>query len=427
MLSPNIVPASLAGFTEPFDELFSHNQFNRFQEYLSGLIIGEDKNILDISHFIDRNKSYDNIHHFISNSNWDTDKFTDKMIDVIKADKHLAPMPTGWLVIDDVIIEKFGKKMEKVGKLYDHSEGRYLNYAHCLVQLSYIDARGIGYPLKTELYIKKDILDEKDIFKTKNEIAEELVLWAKRKGILFQGVLFDGWYLNDNLTEYIENIGKTWISRMKSNRIINFKGKNISVKDYAENHINESELMELSIKRKNVSRKFRYHSKCFKVKSLKNKKVRLVFISEYDEKKKQWSELTIFATNQITWHTDKIIKSYLLRWSIETFFRDSKQHLGLGDYQMRKINGIKRHWSLVSLAYVFLIKMRVSDSLFKMLSHQLRTVGHICAYYKDEIFKNIINWSFEQFQDNKQPEDLIKLLNLNSQFVYQGNFKSAKV
>ena len=69
MESLNIVPAFLAKFTNPFDELFFHNQSSHFQQYLLRLIIGGDKSILDIPQFIDRTKNYDNIRHFISNFN----------------------------------------------------------------------------------------------------------------------------------------------------------------------------------------------------------------------------------------------------------------------------------------------------------------------------------------------------------------------
>jgi len=409
MSTLQVIPQTLNNFTQPFKQEFSHNQFNHFQQYLSGLVIGEDKNILEISKFIDRNKTYDNIHHFISNAAWNENEITDKTIEIIKNDKHLKPIITGWLVVDDVIIEKTGKKIDLVGKLFDHSEGRYLNYAHCLVQLSYVDARGVKYPLKAQLYIKEDLLTNKADFKTKHVIAKELLQWAIKKEISNQGVLFDGWYLNEKLVDFIEENQQAWISRLKSNCLIKVAGEYVGAEVLAD-QLAETDLTEVEIKDK----KFRYYSKCFKVKCLKGRKVRLVFVSVYDKKKKTWGKIIILATNQLTWHSEKIIKNYILRWSIETIFRDSKQHLGLGEYQMRKLKGIKRHWCLVFLAYVFLIKVKLTSSLLRKLSHQLKTVGHLCSYYQDQITEMLIHWAYEQFQNKKKPEDLIKTLNLNS-------------
>lgn len=409
MQSFQTVPSSLVEFTQPFNELFSHNQHTHLQQYLSGLVIGEDKNILKISEFIDHSATYDNLHHFISNSNWDYRAITDKMVEVIKADKYLKPLPTGWLVIDDVLIDKTGKHIEMVGKFFDYSENKYLDYAHCLVQLWYVDARGVGYPLTLEMYIKEDLVPDKSQFKTKHLIAQELVNWALSKGLNFQGILFDSWYLNKDFVALIEENGKSWVSRIKSDRLISWQGKNISVACYRDK-LQEKDFTETIIKK----RKFRIHSKCFPVKSLEGRKIRLVFVQEYDKKKKAWTKVVVLATNQVTWHSDKILKNYLLRWSIEVFFKDSKQHLGLGAYQMRKLKGIKRHWCLVNLAYVFLVKVKLTSSLLNKLSHQLKTVGQLCSYYKDQVTEMIIHFAYRQFENNKTPDEIVQMLKLNS-------------
>lgn len=409
MPSFQAVPSSLVDFTQPFNNLFSHNQHLHLQQYLSGLVIGEDKNILKISQFIDHCSTYDNLHHFISNSNWGWKDITDKMVEVIKNDKHLKPLPTGWIVVDDVLIDKTGKHIEMVGKFFDYSENKYINYAHCLVQLWYVDARGVGYPLTMEMYIKQELVDDKSKFKTKHLIAKELVQWAINKGLEFQGVLFDSWYLNKDFVDFIEEYEKSWVSRIKSDRIIRHQGKPISVADYRDS-LTVDDFKEVEIKK----RKFRIHSKCFQVKSLNNRKTRLVFIQEYDKKKKKWTKVVVLATNQITWHSDKILKSYLLRWSIEVFFRDSKQHLGLGSYQMRKLKGIKRHWCLVSLAYLFLVKVRLTSTLLNKLSHQLKTVGQLCSYYKDQVMEMIIHFAYQHFKNNKTPKEIVQILKLDS-------------
>ena len=62
----------------------------------------------------------------------------------------------------------------------------------------------------------------------------------------------------------------------------------------------------------------------------------------------------VLVTNCLSWSAQKIIATYLLRWPIETFYQDIKQHLGLDDYRMRDMKAIQKHWSLVFVAYSFL-------------------------------------------------------------------------
>ena len=60
-------------------------------------------------------------------------------------------------------------------------------------------------------------------------------------------------------------------------------------------------------------------------------------------------------TNRITWEVSRIVRVYRHRWTgTETFHRDGKQQLGLGDCQLRDVQGQTRHMYLVMLAYSLL-------------------------------------------------------------------------
>jgi hypothetical protein len=49
-----------------------------------------------------------------------------------------------------------------------------------------------------------------------------------------------------------------------------------------------------------------------------------------------------------------VLSHYLHRWAIEVFFKASKQHLGLGDYQVLRYRGVVRYLHLVLIAYLLL-------------------------------------------------------------------------
>ena len=60
------------------------------------------------------------------------------------------------------------------------------------------------------------------------------------------------------------------------------------------------------------------------------------------------------AASHRGWQAKTILGRYARRWEVEEFYRDAKQHLGLGRCQMRSPEGTRRHWYLVLLMYSLL-------------------------------------------------------------------------
>ena len=77
-------------------------------------------------------------------------------------------------------------------------------------------------------------------------------------------------------------------------------------------------------------------------------KLRLDFVREADAKKPR----KILITNRTHWEAHHILKVYKRRWTgTETFHRDGKQQLGMGECQLRSGLGQTRHMHLVVLVY----------------------------------------------------------------------------
>jgi hypothetical protein len=63
------------------------------------------------------------------------------------------------------------------------------------------------------------------------------------------------------------------------------------------------------------------------------------------------------VTNRVYWEAGRVVRTYRDRWTgTETFHRDGKQQLGLGDCQLRDGEGQTRHMHLVMLAYSLLVR-----------------------------------------------------------------------
>jgi hypothetical protein len=70
---------------------------------------------------------------------------------------------------------------------------------------------------------------------------------------------------------------------------------------------------------------------------------------------------TFYAANQRHWEAERTLTTYLDRWPTETYPRkgplsneDAKGCLGVEDYQLRKLRGIKCHWYLSFVVYSLL-------------------------------------------------------------------------
>ena len=62
--------------------------------------------------------------------------------------------------------------------------------------------------------------------------------------------------------------------------------------------------------------------------------------------------LRVFICTDADLSVQEILDHYLLRWSIEIFFRQAKQALALDQYQIRSSLGIRRFWILMSTAHL---------------------------------------------------------------------------
>jgi len=84
--------------------------------------------------------------------------------------------------------------------------------------------------------------------------------------------------------------------------------------------------------------------------------------------------------------TQTILEYYSKRWPIETFFRQTKENIGLNQYQMRSITAIKGFWALATLTYSF---CTIGTSMTTSLA------SGISSIHKQEK-SNLYTWIFSQ-------------------------------
>ena len=143
-----------------------------------------------------------------------------------------------------------------------------------------------------------------------------------------------------------------YVGDIISNRHIIFKRKEQTINDFAKT-IPTSARKPMRVVGADGKKRIQYFfTVCVKMPHLGHL-VRIVIIWK---NKKDIDAVKFLVTNRIHWSNEKSIEVYRYRWTgTETFHRDAKQELGLGDCQLRNGVGQTRHtylvcWRTVSLS-----------------------------------------------------------------------------
>src|SRR5438045_8963495 len=82
--------------------------------------------------------------------------------------------------------------------------------------------------------------------------------------------------------------------------------------------------------------------------------------------------------------------------AIERLHRDGKQHVGLGDCQLRDPQGQDRHMDLVMRAYSLLMGQLRQGRAKEWALHRLMTIGQACRAMAKETLRTTLSWAIEQ-------------------------------
>jgi hypothetical protein len=123
-------------------------------------------------------------------------------------------------------------------------------------------------------------------------------------------------------------------------------------------------------------------------------KVRIVIL--WDRKYGK-EAVKILVSNRIGWEVTRVMRVYRRRWtSTETFHRDGKQNLGMGECQLRSGEDQTRHMYLVILAYTLLMAEMRQGRVSEWARSVLTTIGEACRGVMRETIAKTISWAIEK-------------------------------
>jgi hypothetical protein len=393
---PGIVepPQVVRDAVEQFGDLFVCEPERRhFAEYLTGLLIAERKTVLGINREFAQTTDQSCLNRFITEVRWSETELNERRLAWHQRDSSTRYSDRGVIAIDDVLIDHDGKFIKDVGWFWDHAEQRN-KIAHDYLIANYVCTSGKHYPLEFRRFKKKDQCDVTgEEFLNHTKLCCQLVDWVCEREIPGDFV-FDSYFTNAEILNHIH--GKQdrfkrprgYVGDLKFNRKIEWRGREIKAEELAAEIEPESRVPFFHGKKKQWSFTATAHIPGV------HHKIRLVIIYKH---KQDREPCKILVTNRVTWEVCRILQVYRSRWTgTETFHRDGKQELGMGDCQLRDGQGQTRHMYLVMLAYSLLVNQLRQNRAKEWALCRLTTIGEACRAMLRETLRTTLAWAIRE-------------------------------
>jgi len=349
-------PPKLKSFFDPLRNQFHFNHFEYFQTLvlLIAFCFGR-RNISSLYRHLDsrRQPHRSRFNNFLNLSRWNP-----PVVLQMKARELLGNLNPGKgevieLIIDDSKKQKRGKYMDAVNWIHDPLTGRNIR-GHQYVTAT-IRFKGHTIPFGIRVYIKKEdcrALGQK--FKKTTELAAELISEFEPIEGLYMRVLFDSYYLCPVVVKTCRKKGFRFVSTLKSNRNLYKNGRKLKAGSYGCHLLRRHRKRICRINKAKGYVKYSYvDAGWLNVSDLG--KLHVIFSRKNSEPR-----VLGLVSDDPKLSSSQMIQAYDDRWSIEVFFKDSKQLLGLGQYQNVSLQAAVTHLHLVCFAYALLTHVAIS-------------------------------------------------------------------
>jgi hypothetical protein len=302
--------------------------------------------VRSLAHHSVLHRSLSSFTRFLGENRWAVEEVTATALDQFFQALRITARDVLFLIVDDTLAKKTGKKIPGCGWHKDHAQNMANVFGHQWV-LSALLFKDFLLPLWAKLYHPKGTRGCGP-FQTKITLAQKIIRALALPIPCRVYVLADSWYWAKTLVLVCRKCGYHMISQLKSNSVLWIHGKKMKV----------STLLDLVSSFREISLFVYGKNKTLRIAKFIGdiKGVGKVAVVVVKEKRKK--PIFLVCTN-IQLPAIDIIKYYAKRWKIEQMIKDLKQRLGFGDYQIRTLQAIQRHVALVLLSYFVLILLKI--------------------------------------------------------------------
>lgn len=405
---PKLVEDALA----QYGDLFANEcQRRHFAEYLTGLFVADRKTVLGIHDEFAQTTDQSCLNRFLTAAHWDPEALNRRRLEELQKAPSTRYSAQGVIPIDNTLIDRDGMLIPDAGWFWDHAEERD-KIAQDYLFVNYVCTSGKHYPLEFRLFRKQEISEAlKERFRNHTALCCELIDWVCERGIPGDFTM-DCYFTNAEILNHIhakqDALGRPrgYVGDLKSNRKLEWKGRILKANELAASiPAEDRKMMRIGDRRQ------WYFTVTVRIPDV-NHKVRIVILWHYREDE---TCCKILVTNRINWEVSRIVRVYRYRWTgTETFHRDGKQQLGLGDCQLRDVQGQTRHMYLVMLAYSLLMGELKQSRAKEWALHRLMTIGEACRAMTREALRTTLSWAIEQVSRFERPyEHVVAQLGLS--------------
>jgi hypothetical protein len=317
--------------------------------------------------------------------------------------------------------------MEGVSSHFDHVTGRHVMGQQVLtlglateeaflpldsqIYLSQVKARELIKPYKDgRSVVGKRYSDATT--QSKPTMAAKMMKRAIREGIEADYLLADAWFGTRPMIRTALELDVCAILRMKKNKM---KYRAV-VHGREKQQLNAQELYAHAVKRqwrkvrglpwKAVSLDVELDLAEEDEKEPRWQSVRLLFVrglkepGEADVSKKDWA---LFLTTDIGLSMSKILETYALRWGIEVYFKEAKQHLGFLKEQTATFASHTASIHLCAIRYLMLVHNKLEDQdarigeIRSQIQDQLDSLSFAARLW--QLFRAIISGTLNELQE----------------------------
>lgn len=337
---------------------------------------------------------YQSLQHFVSHSEWDTRAVLDQV--ARDADGHLGGSADSCLLLDESAFAKKGNKSVGVARQWS---GRLGKVDNCQVAVFAALAQGQHSTLiDTRLYLPKEWTQDPKrcraagiprpdgVFKSKAELAFEMVQSARKNGVRFSWVGVDGGYGKEPaFLRRLEDHGEVFVAEIHKSQQIYLEDPDPRTPEKKSTRGKKPTRLEAQSTSQRVDEWLKTQPEELwqtivvrpgtkgelRVEALQ---VRVYLWDGHESKARLWHlvatrelgspETIKYTLSNAPAETSlkRLVQMQRQRFWIERSFEDGKSESGMADYQVRGWLAWHHHMALVMMAMLFMLEERLLQS-----------------------------------------------------------------